>query len=143
MNVVEYAKTFIGVNYKFGGNNAIEGFDCSGLINEVLAAVGVDPAGRDTAQSFYNYFLLNGITLSTAAAGALVFYGENPDKISHIALCLNPWQVIEAGGGDSTTLTVQDAAKKTAAAVRVRPFGRRKDIVRIVLPQYPVWAKVT
>jgi hypothetical protein len=50
----EYVWTFLGLPYRWGGDDPIQGFDCSGLIVEVLQAVGLLPHGSDlTANGLY------------------------------------------------------------------------------------------
>jgi len=70
--------------------------------------------------------------------GSLCFYGKSVNAITHIAMMINEYQVIEAGGGDSTTVTLEEA-KKRGACVRVKAFGHRKDLVATILPNYPHW----
>ncbi len=41
MSVVEYAKTFVGVPYVYGGSTP-SGFDCSGFVKYVFAHFGVN-----------------------------------------------------------------------------------------------------
>lgn len=138
-DLIEYAKTFIGVPYKWGGDNPMTGFDCSGFIQWVLASVGADPKGDQTAQVLHDLLLQQGgRPLTDPKAGAIVFYGKTPSQITHVSLCLNTQQIIEAGGGGSATTSVVEAAK-TGACVRVRPFVDRKDRVAMVMPNYPIW----
>lgn len=133
-SMIEYAMCFVGTAYKWGGANPVEGFDCSGFIQEALASIGLDPRGDQTAQAMYDYFKHSSLRIQ--ATGALAFYGESDAKITHIALMLNDHQIIEAGGGGSKTITRDDAAKQSAF-VRVRPFGHRKDLVAVLMPSYP------
>lgn len=135
---LEYAKRFIGTSYLWGGNNALQGFDCSGFIQEVLKSIGMDPPGRQNSQLLFEHFRLNGKQSSGPVPGALAFYGKNSTDISHIALCLNEYQVVEAGGGSSTT-TSRDMAAKVGATVRIRMIDNRKDIVAYFIPNYPTW----
>ena len=137
--LIEYAKSFLHTPYKWGGNTPISGMDCSGFIQAVLASIGMDPPGRDTAQSLYAHFSINGIIMQKPVPGALIFYGSAIDRISHVAMAINEHLVIEAGGGDHTT-TSKEVADKQNALVRIRPYNRRLDIVKISMPQYPTWA---
>lgn len=138
-NLIEYALKFIGVPYKWGGNNPMTGFDCSGLVQFILQSVGVDPRGDQTAQLLHDLLLANGgRVIADPAPGAICFYGKTPSSISHVSFCLSRYQIIEAGGGDSTTVSVVEAARRDAC-VRVRVADGRKDRVEIVLPNYPVW----
>ena len=134
-SMLEYAMCFIGTQYKWGGANAIEGFDCSGFIQEVLSSIGFDPPGDQTAALLYHNFLARSEP-SKKGPGALVFYGPSIDKISHISMMVNEFQVIEAGGGGSRTLTREDAAAHSAV-IRIRHFDARKDIVAVLMPHYP------
>jgi len=137
--VTEYAMQFIGVPYVWGGSNPMRGFDCSGFVQFVLESVGADPKGDQTCQSLHDLLLMSGgITLPTPKAGALCFYGKAPKALTHVSLCLNQYQIIEAGGGDSSTTSVVEAAKRDAC-VRVRPVDRRKDLITYVMPNYPTW----
>lgn len=135
---LEYAKSFLGTNYLWGGNNVLQGFDCSGFVQEVLASIGMDPKGRQNSQLLFEHFRLNGKQSSGPVPGALAFYGKNSQDISHIAICLSAYQIIEAGGGSSST-TSRDMAARVGATVRIRPVEHRKDIVAYFIPNYPAW----
>jgi cell wall-associated NlpC family hydrolase len=131
---INYARQFIGVPYKWGGNNPMEGFDCSGFIQWVLHSVGLLNADR-AAYELYGYFIRNGQVLEKPEPGAILFYGEAMTAISHIALAVNDIQIIEAGGGGRSTLTLDDC-KKSGACVRERLYDYRKDLLAIVMPNY-------
>lgn len=132
--LTQYALSFAGLPYRWGGDDPIDGFDCSGLVQEILASVGADPPGDQTAQTLFEHFRRQG-RIATAQAGALVFYGKNRDLVTHVAFCLDRYRVIEAGGGGAKTKTRMDAALQNAF-VRVRPFDHRPDIVAIWMPEY-------
>lgn len=137
--LIDYAMKFIGIPYLWGGATPMGGFDCSGFVQWVLQSVGADPKGDQTARALYDTLLVQGgVPLTTPKAGALVFYGTTKLAISHVSLCLSEYQIIEAGGGNATTTNVQRAIEQEAC-VRVRPFTHRKDVVAIVLPNYPLW----
>lgn len=137
--LIDYAMTFVGIPYKWGGSNPMTGLDCSGLVQCILESVGADPRGDQSSQALHDILLQQGgILLSEPKAGAIAFYGQTPSKITHVTFCLNKYIMIEAGGGDSTTTSVVEAAKKDAY-VRVRPIDRRKDLVAVVMPNYPLW----
>ena len=123
--MVEYAKSFIGTPYKWGGNGA-GSFDCSGYIQEVLSCVGYDPRGDQTAQNLYDHFIKrgkgNGIT-----KGALLFWGKSENKITHVSMAIDYWHHIEAGGGGRTTINLREA-QRIGAMVRIRPIKIRGDL---------------
>lgn len=133
-HLIQYAMQFVGVPYKWGGANPIEGLDCSGLVQLILAAAGIDPPGDQTAQGLYNYFEKYGAR-NAWAAGALAFFGKDVNHVTHVAFCINPYQMIEAGGGGSQILTREDAAKH-GAFVRMRHIQSRPDLIAVIKPNY-------
>ena len=129
-----YMYQMVGVAYRWGGSTPMGGFDCSGLTQELLAAVGMDPPGDQTAQALHDYF--KDRTLGRIlACGALCFYGKSLTEISHVAMMLDSVHVVEAGGGGSKTVTLQDAINQ-AAFVRIRRLDHRKDLLAVIMPRY-------
>ena len=129
----QYALSFLGVPYRFGGRNRLEGLDCSQFVIEQLVALGGLPHGFDsTAQSLYTRFKDRECP---PEIGALAFYGADRKTITHVALCLNANQMIEAGGGTSSTVSREQAIERNAM-VRIRPIRYRKDYLCSVLPNY-------
>lgn len=139
-SLISYAKSFIGLPYIWGGSHPSQGYDCSGLVQEILASVGMDPKLDQTAQMLADYFLLNGVEVWEPKPGALAFYGKNKEHITHVAFCISPFLLIEAGGGDSTCTSVDKAIAKKAF-VRIRPTGHRSDRVLILMPNYADWVR--
>lgn len=131
--LIAYAKTQIGKPYIWGGANPMTSFDCSGFIQWCLASVGQDPKGDQSSVALYEHFKKAGITNILARAGALAFYGNI--SVDHVALCINDYQIIECAGGDHTTLTPIDAAKRNDACVRIRPVNYR-NLIAIIMPPY-------
>ena len=135
--LIQYAMSFVGLPYKWGGDDTIEGMDCSGFVQELLASVGFDPPGDQTADALYRYFKVPDRShKGSPIKGALAFYGSST-RITHVAMCIDSYRVIEAAGGGSRTLTTSDAARDNAY-VRVRPYDYRKDLVAVYFPKYKV-----
>lgn len=130
----QYAMSFLGTPYKFGGANRLTGLDCSEFVQELLRSVGLDPPGDQSAQALFDHFSVNG-EWNRHGMGSLVFFGENAKKITHVAMMLDQYRIIEAGGGRSDTTTL-DAAKEKGAMVRVRHLSFRKDVVAVIRPRY-------
>lgn len=125
--VIDLGMRFIGVPYLWGGNTPMSGFDCSGLIVELLASVGIIGDRDDhTAQSLYNKF--KDLTLDTPERGCLVFFGKSVSEITHVGLMLSNSLMLESGPGSSSVNSL-DSAIKQKSYVRVRPFSRRSDVV--------------
>lgn len=133
----DYAKSFIGQPYRWGGDDPINGFDCSGLCQEILASCGMDPVGDQTADALYRVWKTKGTQQRTL--GALAFYGTEA-KVTHVAFMIDSNRIVEAGGGGSKTLTREDAASQNAY-VRIRPVDARKDLVGVYFVTYPAWVK--
>ena len=132
--MIQYALSFLGTPYKWGGSNPISGIDCSGFVQECLMAVGEDLPNDNNAQSFYDHFLLNG-TVGKYGMGALAFYGKSPKEITHIVLLLNSNLAIGANGGSSKVLMPGDADKFNAF-VKIRPVDYRPDLIGVIMPKY-------
>lgn len=131
-----YALSFLGVPYRYGGNNAIEGMDCSGLVMELLKSTGEKlPQSDMNAQMLFDYYQSGNGEWNSQNLGALAFYGESVTKITHVAMLLDQYRVIEAGGGGQLVMTREDAAAK-GAVVRIRPIAYRKDLTAIIKPYY-------
>lgn len=133
-HLVDYAKSFLGVPYLWGGETRLKGLDCSGLVQEILKAAGIDPPGDQSAQALYNHFDKNS-TWNVTGAGSLVFYGVSPMKVTHVAFMIDKYLIIEAAGGGSDIVTLQDAVSKNAI-VRMRPYDYRSDRVAVLKPNY-------
>jgi cell wall-associated NlpC family hydrolase len=123
---------YIGLPYIWAGNHPLVGFDCSGLVCEVLKSNGLLHHRSDlTAQGIYNYLNFNKWKSvdelnSEPQEGDIIFYGERVDKIRHCSVALDSKLMIEAGGGDMTTKTLEDAKIK-GACVRIRSIKYRTD----------------
>ena len=137
--LIQYAHSFLGKPYIWGGDDPILGFDCSGLVQELLASVGMDPPGDQTAHNLYMHFI-NEPHTSKAKAGSLAFFGPRP-KVTHVGFMIDKWRMVEAGGGGSRTKTVADAAAQNAY-IRIRPIHRRTDLIAIIHPNYSIGSPV-
>jgi cell wall-associated NlpC family hydrolase len=132
--LIDYGMSFVGRPYIWGGDDPMRGFDCSGLVQEILASAGLDPVGDQTAQALYDHFEKNG-SFNVWGAGSLCFYGKDAKHITHIGFCIDQYRMIEAGGGGSKTLTEKDAIAQNAF-VRIRPIKKRGDLVAVIKPNY-------
>lgn len=118
---LNYLEQFIGLAYRWGGDDAIAGFDCSGLMVEVLQGVGVLPRTGDwSAEGLRLKFGATAVPIE----GCLAFRMSN-GKAVHVGMVWSVLQdgtvlLIEAGGGDSTVVSEADAVAQNAF-VKLRP----------------------
>jgi cell wall-associated NlpC family hydrolase len=137
MNIlIPYAMSFLGTPYKWGGNNRLEGLDCSGFVIELLKSAAEPlPAPDMSAQALYDHYMAGHGEINRWSAGALVFFGDSASQITHVGMALDQYRMIEAAGGNALTLTPDDAKAK-GAMIRIRPIKSRKNLVAIVKPRY-------
>lgn len=132
--LVAYALSHVGLPYIWGGDDSVGGYDCSGFVQELLASVGQDPPGDQTAHGLYLYFKGQGVPEGFEKLGGLAFYGST-DRITHVGMVIARFRIIEAGGGNHRTKTRDDAIKQNAY-IRIRPVNYRSDLVTILHPRY-------
>jgi cell wall-associated NlpC family hydrolase len=124
------ALSFLGKPYFWGGDDPIQGFDCSGYCIEILKSVGLLPRNGDwTAAMLFNLFE----KVNSPRRGCLVFWENGNGRIIHVEYCLDHYLSIGASGGGSTTDSQQDAIRQNAY-VKVRPFHSRKGVAGFVDP---------
>lgn len=131
----DYAMSMVGQPYRWGGDDTIGGFDCSGLVVELLQSCGKLLNSVDlNAQGLYNHFLLLPIGIPLIPKlGCLAFYGKSSSAITHVGFCLDQSLMLNAGGGSSKTITREDAEKQNAF-VKIRPIRYRLDLLEIFDP---------
>lgn len=129
---VKYAWAHLGEPYRWAGDDPIQGFDCSGLVIEVLIAAGLLPHRYDTtAEGLHEKWEAN--TVPAAQAGCLVFWTNSLGRISHVEMAIDEGHTIGASGGGAST-TDEEAAAQQNAFVKVRPIGYRGANYKIVDP---------
>ncbi len=117
------------------------GFDCSGLVQHLLAQVGLRPPNDMTSQQILNWFSHSDRGIPDHFdTGTLTFYGRSSTQITHCGMIMLGKTMIEAAGGNSTTVTLQRAIDQEAF-VRLRPYDSRKDLRAIVAPKGLPWSK--
>jgi len=127
---VRYIQRFIGTPYRWGGDDPMAGFDCSGLAIEMLRSAGIFGNQYDnTAQGLAHFF--NSKRTDKIKKGCLIFYGRG--KITHVGIAVNSERMVEAGGAGGNCKTVADAIQYNAY-VRERSINSRNDFVMAVDP---------
>lgn len=134
--MIDYAKCFIKIPYIWGGSHPCRGYDCSGFIQEVLSSVGLNPPSDVTAQDLYRFLSNNHNWHKQVDRGSILFFGKDIMNITHTALALNSYAMIEAGGGGHLTTTI-DASIRNNAFIRIRPI--RNDLVASLKYEGELW----
>jgi len=110
--------------YLWGGNDPVAGFDCSGMVIEILKSAGVLPRDGDwTAEELRQRFVPR--RSHDLTPGTLVFYRPaGATAASHVemvyAVIGGQAYTIGASGGGSSTTSLQ-AAVAQDAYVKIRP----------------------
>jgi cell wall-associated NlpC family hydrolase len=108
-----------GVDYRPGGDNPNQGFDCSGLVNFSYQAAGVQ-LPRDSRSM---YSVTTRVTSSDLRPGDLVFFRQRSSTISHVGLYVGSGQFVHApsSGKDVEITSLGDAywKKRYVGAGRV------------------------
>lgn len=129
---VEYAWTFLGLPYHWGGDDPIRGFDCSGLVIEILQGVGLLPASYDTTANGL-YIRFGSKAVAKGYAGCLVFWFNAQNIATHVELMIDEFLTLGASGGGSATTSTQAAIDQNAV-VKIRPLNYRGMNYKIVDP---------
>jgi len=114
------AWSFLGRPYIWGGDDPLQGFDCSGFVIECLKSAGVLPRVGDwTAQGLWDRF--EDCKVQDVEPGCLVFWKNEKGRVTHVEICIGNGLTIGSSGGGSHTLTGADAIKQNAY-IKVRPI---------------------
>ena len=120
---INYLQKWIGHFYLWQGDDP-HGFDCSGLIVEVLQSVGLLKHKSDYSADML-YLKYNDRMRERGYKGCLVFWLNNAQtKAIHIEMMSDNLHTIGASGGGSKTKTIADAIRDNAF-VKMRPLGYR------------------
>lgn len=92
VELVEYAKQFLGNPYVWGGTSLTKGADCSGFVLSVFKKFGVSLPHHSGSQAKQG----TKIKAGDLQPGDLVFYGGSSGSINHVAIYIGGGQVIHA-----------------------------------------------
>jgi len=93
---VAEAKTFLGVPYLWGGTNPAQGVDCSGLVQDVYAKLGIDLPRTSEQQATVGTAVQS---LADAEPGDLVFFPGSDGTASspgHVGIYIGNGEMIDA-----------------------------------------------
>ena len=91
--VVDYAKKFLGMQYRWGGSNPNTSFDCSGFTQYVLGKFGVHLPRISYQQANYGKH----VSLGSLEAGDLVAWDNSSrnNGADHVALYIGNGRIME------------------------------------------------
>lgn len=90
--VVEYALSFLGGRYLYGGNDPHTGVDCSGFTRYILQnAAGISM----NRSSIYQASQGESISAEEMQPGDLIFYGKGK-SINHVAMYIGDGRIVHA-----------------------------------------------
>lgn len=112
VDLVNYAKQFLGNPYVWGGTSLTKGADCSGFVLSVMKKYGVSLPHHSGSQAQCG----KKVSLSEAQPGDLVFYAKN-GKINHVAIYIGGGQVIHASN-PRTGIKISNVSYRTPYSVR-------------------------
>jgi gamma-D-glutamyl-L-lysine dipeptidyl-peptidase len=76
------AERFVGIPYQWGGNNVVDGMDCSGFVRAVYNLCGVN-IPRTSGEQFR---VGKNVSRGDLVDGDLVFFGYSESSISHVGI---------------------------------------------------------
>jgi cell wall-associated NlpC family hydrolase len=95
--IVSVAKKFLGIPYLWGGTST-KGFDCSGFVQTVYRLNNIS-LPRDANQIVNKGNPINpDPRFNNLQAGDMLFFGSNPDRITHCAIYLGDRNYIHSSG---------------------------------------------
>lgn len=92
VDIVEYAKQFLGNPYVFGGTSLTKGTDCSGFTQSVYKHFGIKISRTSRTQPADG----RKISASELQPGDLIFYADGSGTINHVAMYIGGGKVIHA-----------------------------------------------
>jgi cell wall-associated NlpC family hydrolase len=91
--VIFYALSMVGIDYRWGGSSPQTGFDCSGLVSHVFRQIAGLVLPRD---SYAMARIGKPITLDNLKPGDLVFFNTMRRPFSHVGIYLGDKRFVHA-----------------------------------------------
>lgn len=86
------AERFVGIPYRWGGNNVVDGMDCSGFVRAVYNLCGVN-IPRTSREQFGTG---ESVARDDLRDGDLVFFGSSPEEINHVGIYVGNGKFVHA-----------------------------------------------
>ena len=121
------AERFVGIPYRWGGDNVVEGMDCSGFVRAVYNLCGIN-IPRTSREQFR---VGDTIGRNDLVDGDLVFFGASPNEINHVGIYIGSGRFVHAPrrGDDIKVSSMDDGylcetiyrSKEDISTVRFNP----------------------
>lgn len=98
-SVIETAKLFVSLPYRWGGTDSTKGTDCSGMVFRVMQAHGI-LVPRDADDQYNKASFKSEESWEMASPGNLIFFGEG--SITHVGIYLGDGLYISEHGSEGT-----------------------------------------
>ena len=99
------AERFVGIPYRWGGDNVVEGMDCSGFVRAVYNLCGVN-IPRTSREQFR---VGDAVGKDELMDGDLVFFGGSPESINHVGIYVGNGRFVHAPRrGDDIKISSMD-----------------------------------
>jgi len=102
-DVIFYALSMVGINYRWGGTSPQTGFDCSGLVNHVFRQIAGLVLPRD---SYAMARLGRPVSFEDLKPGDLVFFNTMRRPFSHVGIYLGDKRFVHAPAAGKTVHVV-------------------------------------
>lgn len=86
------AERFIGIPYRWGGDNVVDGMDCSGFVRAVYNLCGVN-IPRTSGEQFKTG---DRVSRDSLKDGDLVFFGASSERINHVGIYVGNGRFVHA-----------------------------------------------
>lgn len=86
------AERFVGIPYRWGGENVVDGMDCSGFVRAVYNLCGIN-IPRTSGEQFR---VGDKVERENLADGDLVFFGSSAEKINHVGIYVGGGRFVHA-----------------------------------------------
>lgn len=86
------AERFVGIPYRWGGENVVDGMDCSGFVRAVynLCGLSIPRTSRD------QYKAGEAVSKEDLKDGDLVFFGSSEETINHVGIYIGSGKFVHA-----------------------------------------------
>ena len=100
------AERFVGIPYRWGGDNVIDGMDCSGFVRAVYNLCGVNIPRTSREQ----YKTGESVTKNDIQDGDLLFFGSSESQIGHVGIYVGDGKFVHAPrrGEDIKVTSIDD-----------------------------------